>query len=217
MTNRYLDAMDFVALWNGFWDWTNKNQLATTVIGGLILASIFGAWARLPKLGKPIRALGTVRLTTTKRLADARKTNERKGFALGVEKTNVLVAAAHAERDEAREELTAARARPANQPRWQVEAFKGGGADEYVLRNVVPDPDLLMENVSLEAPGDEFTFTGVIQNMPRIVDTQATNFAGKRHTKRAIPFTISWNDETGIRRDQVTYLPRQEQKAFVFY
>lgn len=41
--------------WTDFWTWVNDNQLAATVIGGLILAALFWGFARLPKVGPHVR------------------------------------------------------------------------------------------------------------------------------------------------------------------
>ncbi|MEV7607904.1 hypothetical protein AB0N61_00315 [Microbacterium sp. NPDC089320] len=41
--------------WTDFWTWVNSNQLAATIIGGLILAALLWGFARLPKIGPHVR------------------------------------------------------------------------------------------------------------------------------------------------------------------
>ncbi|MWB98317.1 hypothetical protein [Agromyces seonyuensis] len=41
--------------WHGFWTWANENQLAATVVGGLILLALGWALSHLPKVGPYIR------------------------------------------------------------------------------------------------------------------------------------------------------------------
>lgn len=46
---------DSVDWWTDFWTWVNNNQLAATIIGGLILAALLWGFARLPKIGPHVR------------------------------------------------------------------------------------------------------------------------------------------------------------------
>ncbi|WP_144882526.1 hypothetical protein [Microbacterium paraoxydans] len=42
--------------WTDFWTWVNDNQLAATIIGGLILAALLWGFSRLPKVGPHVRS-----------------------------------------------------------------------------------------------------------------------------------------------------------------
>ena len=65
--------------WSEFWTWVNENELAATVIGGLIVAVILGTLALIPKLRKPLLGalrrllpwIGGLRLTTKNQRARA--------------------------------------------------------------------------------------------------------------------------------------------------
>lgn len=41
--------------WIEFWTWVNENQLAATVIGGLVVAALIALFARLPRVGPLVR------------------------------------------------------------------------------------------------------------------------------------------------------------------
>lgn len=52
-----------VQWWNGFWTWVNDNQLAATVVGGLIVAALVGLFSILPRIGPHVRS--ALSLSTT--------------------------------------------------------------------------------------------------------------------------------------------------------
>lgn len=51
--SRYVQLMEG---WNDFWTWANENQLAATVVGGLIVAALIGLFSILPKIGPHVRS-----------------------------------------------------------------------------------------------------------------------------------------------------------------
>lgn len=221
--SRYLRQM---AWWNDFWTWVNENQLATTIIGTLVAALIL--WV-MPISRRGIMAgfrfLGTlrVRVTTQARLdekeralRDQLKAAKKDGLLLGVEKTCALVAKADAGRDEARSELNALKEVPPQMPMWRVYPFESDGPESYWLKNIVHDPDLVMNNITLNAPPELFTFTGAVRTHAGASEARPMRFFGRRHTSAMIPFSISWNDGHGVRRQATTYLSQARWEAVIF-
>lgn len=50
------DIFMFVDVWTKFWTWVNENQLAATVVGGIIVALLVWLFSALPKVGPQVRA-----------------------------------------------------------------------------------------------------------------------------------------------------------------
>jgi hypothetical protein len=179
--------------WTDFWTWVNANQLAATVIGGLILVIIVGIWARLPRLGKPIRRawdfLRSLRLTTGPKI-------------------DRQVAAAKAEgADEVQSRIDAERAAPIHHPQWIV-APKRDERNTFQLFNAADGS--IARDVTIDASQNEFIllerprwadFTGQAVNTFKGVATEGGRFLG-------VTFTIEWADLNGDRRQaNIPYQP----------
>jgi hypothetical protein len=187
--------MDFGVLWNGFWDWANKNQLAATVVGGLTLAIIFGIWVRLPKLGAPIRKtwrfFKSIRLTTQTSI-DGRLAESRCAGAYEVQS-----------------QVDSERAASINHPLWIVGPQQG---ERNILNLINVADGSIAYDVTISALPGEFVFmerprwenfTGKAAQPFKGMPTETGRYLGVR-------FNVEWHDINGdIRQSDIPYQPER--------
>lgn len=109
-------------------------------------------------------------------------------------------------------EVEAQRAVPLPQPVWRVDGVEG--SDAFVLRNT--QPDVVVSDLSLQAPLGDFVFSGPSQ-WPGS-STGVVTFHGdrQRHGRAfGVKFVVRWRDANGDPRVGEAFLDKEPHRAIV--
>lgn len=116
-------------------------------------------------------------------------------------------------RAEAMAEVDAQRAVRLPRPVWRID--EAGGTNSLLLRNM--QPDVVLSDVSLEAPLGDFVFAGPSQ-WPGPMSGPQPFFGERQGNGRAfgVKFIVRWHDANGDPRMGEVFIDKEPRRAVVF-